>query len=161
MKWLNGIWLFYNRQVSLNRQLYNFGLFWLFIDGCPLCAESSVASFVNATATVTVAVAPPPRPSSSASINSFHFEQLHLLLLCLFCCFICLVMCMCVSVKFATVWNCGKSSSCLESFVALVLNDWPCCLLLRSQRAYVNNHFVRPSGHVCLRCLSRRRHGTL
>lgn len=76
----------------------------------------------------------------------------------LFCCFICLV---CVSVKFATVWNCGKSSSCLESFVALVLNDWPCCLLLRSQRAYVNNHFVRPSGHVCLRCLSRRRHGTL
>lgn len=57
---------------------------------------------------------------------------------------------MCVSVKFATVWNCGKSSSCFESFVALVLNDWPCCLfllLLRSQRAYVNNHFVRPS--VC------------
>lgn len=28
-------------------------------------------------------------------------------------------------VEFATLWICGKSSSCLESFVALVLNCWP------------------------------------
>lgn len=98
---------------------------------------------------------PPPRPSSSASINSFHFEQLHLLLL-LFILLFYLFSIVCVSVKFATVWNCGKSSSCLESFVALVLNDWPCCLLLllRSQRAYVNNHFGRPSVRPRLSALS-------